>query len=183
MHENVLCFSVEGVTLTIDPTNTVTLYKAPTSIPDQSRIFNCGNIQASTSEVLQAQLLKISRMTRREMNSGATTPVTIAIVLQDQGAVRAPDVVDIQDRNRVPDEQGVEGSIDKTDYRLSFLRIKFNTVAMKCDDAGQYFCEFDYLDKQFASKTETYSVNLTVSGKFLFVLLYKEMTSQFIGLH
>ena len=165
-------FSVEGVILTIDPvsaSNTVTLYKAPTSIADQSRIFNCGNIQAA--DIQAATWLKISRMTKREVISGAIGPVTIAIVIPNQEVTRPKDLVDIQDRNRVPDDKGIEGSIAMTDYRLSFLRIKFNTVAMKCDDAGQYFCEFNYMDNQFATKTEKDSVNLTVSGKFLFVPL------------
>ena len=163
MHENVFCFSVEGVTLTISPESIVTLYKVPTTIDQQSRIFTCGNIQASQADIKAAARLSITRMTKRELNSGVTMPVTIAFVLEGSGFERPP-VPDIQDRNRVPEDNGVDGTINKLDYRQSSLSIKFNTVAMKCDDAGQYICNFDYLDTGYNPKTETDSMNLTVSG-------------------
>ena len=157
-------FSVEGITLSIDPTNSVTLYKT-VSVGDQFRTFTCrGGIQASPADMQQVRL-SITRLTRHELKAGETTPTVIAIVLEDQGAQR-PDVMDIQDRNRVPDD-GIAGTVIKVDYRQSDLSIKFNTVAMKCDDAGQYFCNLNYLDKNFNTMPpETSSENFTVLGRF-----------------
>ena len=113
---------------------------------------------------MQQVRLSITRLTRHELKAGETTPKVIAIVLEDQGAKRPVDVMDIQDRNRVPDD-GIAGTVNKVDYRQSDLSIKFNTVAMKCDDAGQYFCILNYLDKNFNTMPpETSSENFTVSG-------------------
>ena len=105
-------------------------------------------------------------MTKHEQkDSTITDPVTIAIVIQDQG-VQRPDVPDIQNRNRVPDD-GITGSVNKVDFGQSYISIKFNTVGMQCDDEGQYFCQLSYLDRQYNTYTEEDSMNFTVSGMFL----------------
>ena len=159
-------FSVQGITLSIDPTNSVTLYKT-VSVGDQFRTFTCrGGIQGNPADMQQVRL-SITRLTRHELKAGETTPKVIALVLEDQGAQRPGDLMDIQDRNRVPDD-GIAGTVNKVDYRQSDLSIKFNTVAMKCDDAGQYFCNLFSLDKAFnPNPSETSSENFTVLGRFV----------------
>ena len=151
--------NLKGVKLSITPQNSVTLNSAV--IPsDATRTFSCGIINVNPADIRTINALRISRMTKHELKDPRITrPVTIALVIQDQ-EVERPYIPDIQDRNRVPDD-GITGTINKVDFRQSQISIKFNKVAMQCDDAGQYFCQLSYLDKQYNSHSEEDSKNFT----------------------
>ena len=156
--------SVECVKLSITPQPSVTPSRV-TGPGDATRTFACGNI-IGNPPVQSISAFRISRMTKHEQkDSIITDPVTIAIVIQDQG-VQRPDVSDIQNRNRVPDD-GITGSINKVDFGQSYISIKFNSEGMQCDDEGQYFCHLSYHDGQYSLYQEVDSMNFTVTGMFL----------------
>ena len=154
-----VCFSVEGVTMSVSPSSVILGYQG-TGQPVKTT-FTCGGITATDVDYIAS--LKISRLTGREQ--GSTTPIVIASVRAGESGASIPDGVrDIGNRATV------SGGIDTLDLKQSSIALEFQTSEFQCIDVGQYFCDLFYDDPQSNPHTSSGSTNFTASGMYIFCM-------------